>query len=266
MVGQAGGQAGTNDCTDDDQGSGGGGTFVYKQLDTDLSSTANTRVLIAGGGGGASKGANGGDGLAGIGTGTEGANGDRGGSNNKGYGGNGYKNGGSSLYNGVGGGTCETETCRNICEGGFGGGGVGDADGGGGGGGNIGGVGGVPSSASGGGSSYRDGLTTPTWAAGKNDGHGFVVVSKSPYSVKTSGTCTNVITTVSECTAAAYALIGSATTSPTIQTTALTSETDSSYPTGCYHRSTGNVYLNSDSTSVQCGANGDNDKNCICAD
>lgn len=49
---------------------------------------------------------------------------------------------------------------------------------------------------------------TRVMTAGKNDGHGYVVLSKQEYIIKTSGQCTNPLTTAAECATGAMALLG----------------------------------------------------------
>jgi hypothetical protein len=202
VVGQKG-EDGTGSGGNNDQAGGGGGTFVFKKVNS-----VTTRLLVAGGGGGAGKDQDGQGGMAG-----------NNGGNNGGDAANAGTNGGDDGNDskGKGGKGCSSSTCSftgesasgSSREGGFGGGGKGHDDGGGGGAGYNGGGGGDDNKGGGGGGSYKAGLSSSSWTAGTNDGHGFVVVSKNTYTVKNDGgACTNIITTIDECRTAAYAVLG----------------------------------------------------------
>ena len=227
LVGQKGGD-------DHKGGGGGGGSFVYNLTSTNYLAISNTLIATAGGGGGGGHVSPGGDGRAdeagGDGGGSGGSAGGLGGiggnkgadgpsSGSKADGGIGYKdpNNNDQIYDGQG-----IHTNSAGAMGGFGGGGGshGVYSRGGGGGGFSGGGGGGSSSNSergGGGGSYKAGLTGSSWGGGKNDGHGYVVLSKNSYSIKTSGQCTTSITDADECELAAYAVLGMADGSNTIQ-------------------------------------------------
>jgi len=170
-------------------------------------------------------------------------------------GGKGFKNGGTTIYSGAG--------ATGNADGGFGGGGYGGGSNweGGGGGGYNGGAGG--NARGGGGGSYKAGLSSSSWTTAKGDGHGFVVVSKNPYSIKTSGQCTTSITDAAECKVAAFAVLGIETNTVRTAGTTETSSSGDARP-WCYIKvSTGIVYTKHTSKSLgDCSS----DRKCICAD
>lgn len=263
------GQLGENDGTDDDQGGGGGGSFVFQYTHANWDDTSNTILVAAGGGGGAGKGVNGEGGMDTNDGGNNGGNAKNGGSG-------GGVEGQDDPNDGKGGEGCNNPSCtfggeNQQADGGFGGGGGGNSDGGGGGGGYNGGGGGKKNKGGGGGGSYKAGLTGSSWAAGKNNGHGYVVLSKQEYIIKTSGQCTNPLTTAAECTSGAMALLGEQYSK--IQTQSPKLFTVNGYdpddrPLHCYiYTDSGgiqfNVYLN-DKTDGMGNTDCTSDRACVC--